>query len=305
MEFNDRLSYGGWKNCISIKNDTYSLIATADIGPRIISFGFRDDINLFLEVEEDMGKIGGDQWRLYGGTRLWHAPEVIPRTYYPDNFPVKYVWSEKELTLLQETEKTTGLQKEIKIITGSIEDNTVDIAYRIYNRNLWPVRFAPWALSVMCREGTVIIPHEPYQAHSENLLPVRPVVLWAYTDMSDRRWSWGRKYIQLTQDPFSKSPQKAGMLNRQGWVAYYFKGNLFVKTFKFAEGEDYPDYQSNMEVYTDQKIIEIESLGYLKTVDPGSFAEHKEKWFLLKVELVHEDDSLDAKIRPLIDKIIL
>jgi hypothetical protein len=305
MELKDKFLYCGWKNCIFIGNDTYSLVATTDIGPRIIFFGFRDDINMFLEMDSDMGKTGGERWRLYGGTRLWHAPEEIYRTYCPDNFPVKYQWNKKELSLLQETEKTTGLQKEIKIITGSGEDNMVEIIYRIYNRSLWPVRFAPWALSVMRQKGTAIIPQEPYLAHSESLSPARPVVLWAYTDMTDKRWKWGRKYIQLSQDPGSKSPQKAGMLNKQGWAAYYSEKNLFIKKFKFEDGAEYPDYLSNLEVYTDPDIIEIESLGPLETVKPGSFAEHKENWFLFKAELGRSEESIDTGIVPLLKKTII
>ena len=156
----------------------------------------------------------------------------------------------------------------------------------------------------MRKKGTVIIPQETYQAHTENLLPVRPVVLWAYTDMTDKRWKWGSKFIQLTQDPDSESPQKVGMLNRQGWAAYYFEGNLFIKKFKFEDGAVYPDYQSNLEIYTDKDIIEIESLGPLEKVDPCSFVEHREDWFLFKVELDHSEDSIDANIEPLLEKAI-
>ncbi len=301
MEFKEKFSYGGWKNCILLGNDKYSLIATADVGPRIISFGFNGEMNLFLELEGDMGRTGGDEWRLYGGTRLWHAPEEIPRTYHPDNSPVSYNWDGKELRLTQETEKTTGLQKEIKIVTDRGKENVVDIIYRIYNRNMWPVRFAPWALSVMCKKGTAIIPQEPYQSHAENLLPARPVVLWAYTDMTDKRWKWGKKYIQLTQDPGSPGPQKAGVLNKQGWAAYYYGGNLFIKKFKFEKEAEYPDYLSNMEVYTDPDIIEIESLGSLSMVDPGSYAEHRETWFLFKAEVnLGDEDSIDAVVKNLL-----
>jgi hypothetical protein len=56
--------------------------------PRIIRFGFIDQENMFKEYPEQMGKLGGDQWLIFGGTRLWHAPEAQPRTYYPDRDPV-------------------------------------------------------------------------------------------------------------------------------------------------------------------------------------------------------------------------
>lgn len=299
--FEEKYAYRGWKNCLRISNSSIDLIATSDIGPRIIRFGFIDEPNIFLELEDDMGKTEGDDWRLYGGTRLWHAPESIPRTYFPDNRPVSYDWDGKVLRLTQETEQTTGLQKEIEIILNE-KENRVDLNYRIYNRNLWPVKFTVWALSVLQKTGIIIIPQEPYQSHSENLLPVRPIVLWAYTDMSDPRWKWGRKYIQLRQDPELEDSQKIGLLNKSGWAAYYVNGCLLIKTFKFFKELEYPDFNSNMEVYTDKDIVELETLSQIVEVEPGCFAEHKESWYLFKVDLDYREDVIDKKILPLLKK---
>jgi len=301
--FEEKYEYSGWKNCVRLSNKSMDIVATTDIGPRIIRLGFIDEPNIFFEMKDDMGQTGGDRWRLYGGARLWHAPEVVPRTYFPDNNPVKYERVGKTLKLLQSTEQTTGLQKEISLVLGD-EESRVDINFRIYNRNLWPVKFAVWAISVLDKTGTVIIPQEPYQSYLENLLPVRPVVLWAYTDMCDPRWRWGTKYIQLRQDPGMDKPQKIGLLNRQGWAAYYLNGCLFIKTFKFHGGCNYPDFNSNMETFTNKDIIELETLGPLSEAEPGSFLEHKESWHLFKVELDLSEDMIDRKIMPLVDKII-
>lgn len=293
MQVKEKYQYKGWKNCILIENDGIELIATSDIGPRIIKFGFVDDINLFFVDENDAGKTGGEKWKIYGGTRLWHAPENIPRTYYPDNEPVRIDFSGNELLLEQKTEKTTGLQKQMIIKSFNNASNSIEIVYRIYNRNLWPVKFAPWALSVMEKNGRVIIPQEPFQSHSENLLPVRPVVLWAYTDMTDQRWVWGKKFIQLKQDPLATIPQKIGILNKTGWAGYYLKNNLFVKKFEYIKNSEYPDFQSNFEVYTNAKIIEMETIGPLELVEPESFVEHKETWKLFKAEIEENEDSME------------
>ena len=206
MKYQEKYSYGGWKNCIYIDNGSISLVATADVGPRIMSFGFMDGLNVFHEDAADLGIINDNKWRIYGGTRLWHAPESLPRTYYPDNKPVKYHWNGEQLKLIQPKETTTGLQKEI-IIKVSENQDMASIIYRIYNLNLWPVKFACWALSVMKQNGEVVVPHEPFQDHSENLLPARPLVLWRYTDMKDKRWEWGSRYIRLRQDPSTESSQ--------------------------------------------------------------------------------------------------
>ncbi|MBN1298206.1 MAG: hypothetical protein JW997_00805 [Actinobacteria bacterium] len=303
--FEENYEYGGWKNCVKLSNDTIDLVATTDVGPRIIRLGFKNCPNLFGEIEEDAGKTGGDVWRLYGGTRLWHAPEAKPRTYYPDNSPVGHEWDGKALKLVQDVEKSTGLRKEIVITPSVTMNNKFDVDYSIYNMNMWPVKYSVWALSVLKKNGNIIMPQEPYQSHGENLLPVRPVVLWAYTDMSDARWKWGRKFIQLTQDPAKESPQKIGLLNKSGWAAYYWKGYLLIKIFKYQSGSKYPDYNSNMEVYTDSNILELETLGPLMEIEPGCFAGHSESWFLFETVLEGDEDKMENKLKPLLENIFI
>lgn len=301
MKFEENYNYGGWDNCIRLSNENIELIATTDIGPRIIRFGFIGGQNIFREFVNDMGKKGGNEYRLYGGSRLWHGPEASPRCYYPDNFQVKYEWDGKILTLLQDIEKTTGMQKEIKIILSPAK-NQVSLIYKIYNKNLWDIEFVLWALSIMNLNGRGIIPHEPFKTWEERLAPARPLVLWAYTTMDDPRWIWGKKYIQLKQDPEAKTRQKLGILNTLGWAAYYLNGNLFVKKYKYDPEATYTDFGVNTEIYTNSDIFEVETLGALKKIPPDGYSEHFEDWFLFKVEIDESEGSIDRKVLPLINK---
>jgi len=172
----------------------------------------------------------------------------------------------------------------------------------LINNNLWEVELTPWALSVMANGGRAIIPQEPFQSHEENMLPVRPLVLWSYTDMADPRWIWGSKYIQLKQDSGANSSQKLGILNTLGWAGYYLKGELFVKRYGYDPGTEYVDLGCNTEVYTDRDILEIETLGGKKKVAPGSSMEHLEKWYLFKADLKEDEESLDNDLIPLIGR---
>ena len=79
----EKTEYRGWQNCYRLSNNLVDLIVTTDVGPRVIRFGFVGEENEFKEYEELMGRTGGAEWRIYGGHRLWHAPEARPRTYYP------------------------------------------------------------------------------------------------------------------------------------------------------------------------------------------------------------------------------
>ncbi len=215
MKFEEHVLYMGWPNCLRLYNDEAELIIAIDIGIRILHYGFIRGQNIFYLSAEDMGQQGGNKWKIYGGHRLWHAPEAIPRTYFPDNSPIKYSFDGKNLLLTQLQETITGLIKQIQIRAFE-HGNRVEVLHRIINQNLWPVKLSVWAISVMRPGGTAVIPQEPYGEGDDYLLPTRSMALWSYTQMHDLRWRWGRKYIQASQDVNLVSEQKIGILNKQG-----------------------------------------------------------------------------------------
>ena len=297
----EKVSYGGWPNCVRLTNGQIELIITTDVGPRVIRLGFVGGQNLFKEFADQMGKTGGTEWRSYGGHRLWHTPEAMPRTYFPDNLPVKYTWNGKTLKLVQPIETTTGIIKEMEIALDPNE-NHVTVLHRLTNKNLWDVELASWALTVMAPGGRAIFPQEPYRPHPEFLMPARAMVLWGYTDMEDPRWTWGTKYIQLRQDPKAKSRQKVGLMNTLGWAAYYLNGELFLKRFAFDPKLNYPDWGCNNETFTDPDMLEVETLGPLAKLPPDGHINHTENWFLNRVQLGDTEASLDKQLMPLVRK---
>lgn len=300
----DKITYAGWPNCLRLMHDTTELVVTTDVGPRVIRLGFSGGQNLFKEVKEHMGKTGGEEWRSYGGHRLWHAPESSPRTYVPDNAPVQADWDGKTLLLSQEVEAPTGIKKDIRI--GFLKDSSVvRIEHTLTNTNLWDVSISPWALSVMAQGGRAILPHEEYRPHPEYLLPARPLVLWHYTNMKDPRWAWGEKYIQLKQDPNAReNKQKIGLLNKQGWAAYALNGEVFIKRFACSDGAIYPDYGCNNEVYTDGAILEVETLGPMTCLAAnGGCVSHIEHWGLFKADISENEKDIENILLPLVKKV--
>jgi len=299
LQIQEKVNYGGWPNCIRLSNGQIELIITTDVGPRVIRFGFVGGQNLFKEYKDQLGKTGGQEWRIYGGHRLWHAPEANPRTYFPDNSPVKYSWNGKTLKLTQPVETTTGIVKEMEI-TLDADGNHVALVHRLINKNQWEIELAPWALTVMAQGGRAIFPQEPYRPHPEYLLPVRPLALWGYTDMKDPRWIWGSKYIQLKQDPQATTKQKVGMLNTLGWAAYYLNGELFLKRYGYDPKLTYPDFGCNTETFTNADMLEVETLGALAKLPPNGQVEHIEHWFLYRVPVGESESSIDQQVLPLV-----
>jgi hypothetical protein len=275
----ETIDYQGWKDCLRISNGAVELIATVEIGPRLIYFGGAGQKNVFAEIEADLGKTGGEKWRVYGGHRLWHAPEDPVRTYQPDNGPIEIHHSKTSIRFIQPVEQSTGIQKEIELRLDSSQPK-VELIHRLYNRGEEVVELAPWALSVMAPGGKAVLPVPLRGSHQGNLLPTSSLAIWAYTDLSDPRLEWGDEFITIVQDVDQKDPLKIGMNNPGGWMGYLNGGQLFLKYAPYQPAGQYPDRGSNLEIYTDHRFLELETLGPLISLSPGQKVEHRENWIL-------------------------
>lgn len=295
----EKIQYNGWPNCIRLHNDEVELIVTTDIGPRMVKFGFIGGQNFLYLVPEHAGKSGGEQWLIYGGHRLWLAPEAFPFSYNPDNDEVAFTVTDNSITLTQKTESITGIQKQMEI-TLSADKNEVKILHRITNHNSREVELAVWPITMLATGGRAIIPQEPHGEGNDYLLPARPLALWQYTKMNDPRWVWGEKYIQAIQNPLLASEQKIAVLNKQGWIAYYLEGELLIKKFDCKEGATYPDFGCNNETYIAEKYLEIETLSPLTILAPGKIVEHTEHWLLAKTTIDETEASIDKNILPIV-----
>jgi hypothetical protein len=90
-----------------------------------------------------------------------------------------------------------------------------------------------------------------------------------------------------------------------GWVGYLNSGTLFVKAFEYQEGKIYTDGGSNFETFTNKDMLEVESLGPLQQITPGTAIEHVERWRLLKgLPGETTDTAIDAHLRPRIEALL-
>ena len=248
----DEVEYQGWEKAFRLCNDTVQLIITTEVGPRILSFGFRGEDNEFYENPEHAGKCGGADFRIYGGHRLWVSPEV-DRSYYADNVPVTVRRHEGAFIFTAPPESKppgTNLQKEIEVKLDGTGAH-VSVAHRIRNHGKDATELAPWALSVMAGGGKAILPLPPRApVAKDRLLPEGVMALWSYTDLADQRWKIGTKYIQLQQEsnPAGRfNEQMGGIYNSLGWCAYFRKGHLFVKMTEIHKDAKYPDFGCNQD----------------------------------------------------------
>ena len=283
----ENTTYNGHE-CVLMSNGTIDLMIPKHFGPRVFFAGFKGGKNMFGEVPDVGLKTKLGKWNIYGGHRLWIAPEIAPDTYYPDNDDVEIEERGKDLTVSQ-SQKKINIKKEMVIsITGK---NKVKVVHNVYNTGLAPRTFAVWALSLMRTGGFAIIPQSTEKEDKGGFLPNRNLVMWAYTDLADKRFKQTPKYNFIKQG--GPKPFKIGQRIPLGWSAYCNGGDLFVKHFNFEKGETYPDFQSNVEIYSCDKFLEVETIAPLRTMDGGSCYTYTETWeFYQKKKIAFGDPKV-------------
>lgn len=283
-----------------LSNRDVELDVTTEVGPRILRYALAGGENVFAELPAAAIDTPFGPFAVRGGHRLWAAPEAMPRTYVPDDAPVRVregLEGDHTLTLTQPADDFARLERSIAIRLDP-SGTGVRVAHRLVNRGPWPIEAAPWALSIMRPGGVGILPQEPFGPHPENLLPARAMVLWPFTDLADPRWQFGSRLLRVRCDPSRDAPQKIGISNTLGWAAYATGDLLFVKRFRWQPDATYPDRGCNTEIFTAGSFFELESLGPLSTIEPGASAEHHERWELIDTRGIDtaDDDAVLAAI---------
>ena len=298
----EKTEYKGWPNSYRISNGDVELVITSDIGPRIMRYAFPGGQNVFKEFADGLGKSGEKTWQLRGGHRIWFAPEDAVKTYATDNGPVHISIKGDVLVATEPVEPLTGLEKQITVKLAA-SGSHVEVLHRIRNTNKTAFELAPWALSMMAQGGVGIHGFPPRGTHPEMLAPTNPLVMFAFSDLSDKRWQFTKKYLILRQDPNNHGqPQKLGSFNQHTWSAYLLGSDLFIKHTEADPKKTYPDMGASFETFTNAEFLEQETLGPLVRLKSGESVEHIERWTLHKNVHIGEwtDAELDRVLLPIV-----
>lgn len=276
-------TFPGIPECLKLTDGRIELIVTLSFGPRIISCTIDGGKNLF-KVFDNIADADPARWNIYGGHRLWIAPEIPERTKVPDNRQVKWFKEGESVVFEAQEEPENRIVKQVAI---SIVEGRVKLKHTIINKDLWAKELSVWSLSVMAPGTTAVVPQEEFLGHGtgpgKSLLPVRSLILWGYTDMSDSRLTWGKKAVQLKEAGGTPGvPAKFGVLNKRNFAAAFNEGGCIVKHFDYIPGGDYPDMGCNWEFYTIPGMLEVETLSPMYRVEPGCEVSSYEEWELFK-----------------------
>ena len=259
-----------------------------DVGPRLVRlYVGKSDFNLLAEVPEAVVDTPHGLFQFMGGHRFWHAPEVLPRTYIPDQ-PLTIETLPDGIRLCASTEPYTGIAKTIELHLAA-DRAALTLRHEMRNDGPWAVELATWCLTMFKQGGVEILPQPVGNTDPAGLLSNRNLTIWPYTQLRDARLLLDDDFILLKATP-ALPPCKIGYYNPHGWMGYWLNHILFIKRYDTNREARYPDNGCDTETYCGDKFVELETLGPLTTLAPGGTFVHEERWEVY--------DSLDQPFLP-------
>jgi hypothetical protein len=267
----DRVAFEG-HDCVRLADERASVLVTVSAGPRILGLVGREGNLMAVLPEAGLELPDGGRFRLLGGHRLWAAPEVPAVTYQPDERPCAV--SEVDGGVRVEAPVDgAGFAKAIEV-RRTASGWTVDHVLR--NASAAPVETAPWAITQLRLGGEAELPMGPAGPGPQ---ADRALVLWPYTDPEDPRICIGKDAVRIRAEP-AGPPLKVGAAPSEGRAAYRLGDVTFEKRTTVDPSATYPDRGAAVHVYLCDEFCELETLGPLRTIEPGDSAAHREEWRL-------------------------
>jgi hypothetical protein len=267
-----------------LENEHLLVEVLATAGPRIVRLQLAGSSeNLFGEVADAGWDTPWGFYRLRGGHRLWFAPENPPLTSAPDEGGLLVSENAHGLRL-ERLEPEPAMSKVMEIELAS-DRTAVTVRHTIQNEGKAVVEHAPWAITILPPGGVAVLPQQKGPIAGSEYLPNRSLALWPYASVSDPRLELSDELV-LVHAKQATSPFKIGYLNRAGWAAYLRGGVLFCKHFDPQPERAHADLNSNVEVYCNDGLLELETQAPLYRLEPGAEAEHEERWELHRVGAV-------------------
>ena len=275
---------------VTLENDSLRLQVARSFGPRIVSLNYKGGANLLAELPDFVTRRpDGKIYRLYGGHRLWVAPEDHIRSYALDDRAVDIADTADGLLIRKPVEPETGIEKSMLISLAKGEAK-LTITHRLTNRGPAAVECAPWAITQVRKGGVAILPQAITQT---GLLPNRTVAFWPYSDITSPHLKWGNRHLLVHAQP--QPIFKIGFPNPRGWLAYWLEGTLFFKCSAYDARAEYFDLGCSSECFCNDQFLELETLAPKVNLAPGASTAHVETWGLRgEVDFPKDEDALTA-----------
>lgn len=253
----------------SIENEFLRVDYLTTVGPRIIGlYSKQADIELLAPSFDMHWPTPHGEYYLYGGHRIWKAPEDSFYNCPEDNVAVI---EEKGRVTLRNRVDASGLQKEISF---SLDENRIRVMHQLIWQGERPIELAPWTITQVPLGGVAVLPQ---MGICEGSSPTRNLAIFPYASIHDPRLELHDDLV-LVHGCADPKAFKIGSYNPFGWAAYMLKKALFLKYFPVNDFRMLPDMGSNLEVYVRDAYLELETLGKLTWLNPGEAVTFEETW---------------------------
>nr|MBP7213990.1 hypothetical protein [Anaerolineaceae bacterium] len=151
----------------------------------------------------------------------------------------------------------------------------------ITNRSHEVKKTASWGITSFTPGGIGYLPMDKNIDPEKRFQANRRLNLWDYSSLADPAYQWEENRLEIHQ-VLAQSKQKIGSWAAKPWLAYRLDNLLSIIHLPMEQerSENYPDLGSNIEIYFDQEMLELETLSPWKSLQAGESVWHNEIWTL-------------------------
>jgi len=205
------------------------------------------------------------------GSTFWTSPQKEWNWPPVQEFDKQaYTVEEKDGKLIMTSQTSQKLKYRVrKEFSTDKKANAIVITYSIINESGETRKVAPWEITRVPNDGGIIF----FDAPIEGITP---------TELLPFKANFGAVWYQTDEANQNRKINADG----NGWLAYYNKGLLLVKTFDDLKNEEPAPGEAEIQVYMNRgkTFIELESQGAYTTLQPNKTLSWTVRWYLLPVE---------------------
>lgn len=251
------------ENEMKLSASSYSIEIDGSTGGRISSFTFEEQE--FLAGKD----INSSNW----GATFWPSPQDLwgwppPAILDKDSFSLSMV-NESILAVGQIDSIKTKLQFTKELSYNSTRSG-IDITLTMTNHDTKSYDAAPWLITRVPADGITFCPVDTANMNNPAFdFEVEGGIFWF--DYSGSATQASSKLVAN---------------GKEGWIAHYSNGYLFVHKYDDVANEDIAPKEGDVEIYVapSKTYVEIEPQGEYGAIEPGASVDWTVTWLVEKVD---------------------
>jgi hypothetical protein len=244
------------KHALAFDNLTFEV--DAQVGGRVTSFRL-GDLDALSGPDIDAHNYGSTFWTSPQSDWGWPPPVEV------DALPYLVSSDEGALVLTSSPQSSLGIRV-TKRFSADRANGAVVLEYAIHNVSSTPKLYAPWEVSRVPSRGLTFFPTGAWSAGSLQVERCETAT-WFHHDPS----------------AFNDAGLKSTADGVGGFVAHASRELLFLKSFADVPPELQAPGEGEIEIYANNRYVEIEVQGPYARIDAGASASWKVTWYLRRL----------------------